>query len=180
MKIKVTDAKIKKLEENCEVTRKLLQKMEVHSGCTDADVEHDKVTRPLRTKVGEVLDEVQKRASVRRLSIFSIEAAADKAEDMLDELNVPSKLRKGCRFTVFGGGGDIPRSYKYNFDTSAAIIERGSGNRAWFLIEASRETFSAGNGAHDNLVITPKARKHLVRSRHMELTGEIRSTTSLP
>ena len=174
MKIKVTDAKILKLERECEIARKVMRNMDVgHVSQTEGEATLEAMTKPHREKIDAVLADVQKNARARLLYAYEVRNAASEAERMLDNLNVPATLRKGSRFEVYAEGSNVSRSYKYDFSATVAILERGSASKAWYLVDAGRDTFYAGSGGQSNLKITPAARKHAVRSLHESLVEGI-------
>tara|TARA_R100000152_G_C6759719_1_gene183685 strand:+ start:400 stop:927 length:528 start_codon:yes stop_codon:yes gene_type:complete len=173
MKIKVTDAKIQKLERECEIARKVMRNMDVEQpSMTEGEIQLDAMTEPLHRKIEEALYWPQMNARRRRLHASRIFQAAITAERMLDEQKVPANLRKGARFKINADNESVPRSYKYPFSNSSAIIERGS-NKAWFLVEMYRDPDVRGCDNEDRLLLSPAARKHAVRSLHESLVEGI-------
>lgn len=173
MKIKITDAKIQKLDRECEIARKVMRNMDVEQpSMTEGEIQLDAMQKPLRLKIAAALDEPQMRAKRRCLHPYDICRAAVTAERMLDEQEVPASLRKGARFKVNADSGSVPSSYKYPFSNSSAIIERGS-NKAWFLVEVYRDSDVRGCDIEDRLLLSPGARKHAVRSLHESLVEGI-------
>ena len=86
MKIKITDAKIQKLEGECEIARKVMRNMDVEQpSMTEGEIQLDAMQKPLRLKIAAALDEPQMRAKRRCLHPYDICRAAVTAERMLDE-----------------------------------------------------------------------------------------------
>ena len=167
MKIKVTDAKIQRLREERDIARGVLANMNVE-GMTAADDAYRSATEPLEKKLDAALEEAQSGARVRLLSPTTLKGGAKEAEALLDSLEIPQKLRKGARFEMYAEPGRIASAYKYDFATSAAVLERGS-NKAWFLVKAGRDSFNGGTTIRNRLHITPAARVHKLKTLNREL-----------
>tara|TARA_Y100000593_G_C4277574_1_gene320942 strand:- start:893 stop:1414 length:522 start_codon:yes stop_codon:yes gene_type:complete len=167
MRIKVTDRKIQRLREERDIARGVLANMNME-GLTAADEAYANATEPLNEKLNAALIEAQSGARVRLIYPSLLQSGAEEAEGLLDSLEIPQKLRVGARFEMYEEEGRVANRYKYEFAISAAVLERGS-NKAWFLVEAGRDHFSAGSTIRNKLHITPAARVHKLKTLNREL-----------
>ena len=173
MKIKVTDEKIQRLRDEAKTTSGVLNNLGFNEEYTAAHGDLDKAVKPLCVKLNAALDKAQSGARVRTLSPYNLEIFANKAEELLDSLEIPQKLRKGCRFKAYAEEGSIANAYKYGFAVSSAVLQRGSGGKAWFLINAGRAEFYGGNTISNKLHLNTAARVHKLRKLNRQLVGGV-------
>lgn len=85
-------------------------------------------------KIKAVLDEVQKKCSVRTISVDDIMCWIDMIED---NLNIPKTHLKDVVAHVMDGAQKFPNSYKYAPEGTGFRIKHNG--KSWYLIEVDRE-----------------------------------------
>ena len=82
----------------------------------------------------KLLQESQKGATARLMSVEDVEAAIKAAEKKLGELRIPKKCWTGCRISIWPE--TVSNSYSYRAEGTAAVLERGK--TCWKMVEAYR------------------------------------------
>lgn len=109
-------------------------------------------------KIKTVLDDVQKKCSVRTISVDDIMYWIDMIED---DLNIPKTHLKDVVAHVMDGAQKFPNSYKYVPEGTGFSIKHNG--KSWYLIEVDRENCNYSKRV--SMFLPEEAKKALIE-RH--------------
>lgn len=109
-------------------------------------------------QVKSLLDQVQKRAKARTQNFEYIKQVTEKAERMLDDLNLKNEFKKGAVIDIRPNG--VVRSYGYKAEGTYVKITRGA--RDWFVTDCDR--YTCNSETRKNYLILPDSIAYMFKN----------------
>lgn len=127
-------------------------------------------------KINDTLNNVQKKAKSRLVSVENIDEIIEKAENYFTKIELLKKCQIGTKveYAELVQCNSYSRNGSYYADSTQIILQKGSGNNCWFLVLCHRVGYQTCKCSLKdmNITFTKNAIEYLERNLILKLEKE--------